>query len=118
MTFPERPSRARRSGRSARVALLPVALLACATGSEGEPLPADAEAREAEIAALEARVERDREALAGMVTTPRDLEAAPFHDDPELRAVAERLTADAERLERLRAERGGAGAGDSSGDEQ
>lgn len=78
--------------------------MACASGNGDHALPQDEAARAAEIAEIEARVERDRARLAGMVTTPRDLEAAPFHEDPELRAVAERLTADAARLERLRGE--------------
>lgn len=102
MTSPERSSRAWRSGQSALFSLLVPVLLACAKGEGIDPLPTDATAREAEIAALEARVERDRDTLAGMVTTPRDLDAAPFHDDAALRALAERLTADSDRLERLR----------------
>ena len=93
--------------------MLPLAalFLACASGNGDRAIPQDEAARAAEIAEIEARVERDRARLAGMVTTARDLEAAPFHEDPELRAVAERLTADAARLERLRGEE------DDSGDE-
>lgn len=83
--------------------------MACAAGSERDPIPTDAAALEDEIAALEARVARDRETLAAMVTTPRNLAASPFHEDPDLRAVAERLTKDAARLERLRGERPGTG---------
>ncbi len=109
MSSPKRPSRARRSAPRALAALLLPPLLACAAGGGDDPIPTDAAALEAEIAELEARVARDRETLAGMVTTPRELEAAPFHDDAELRAVAERLTADADRLERLRDQRANAG---------
>lgn len=84
------------------VALLGV--LGCASdGVGGGPLPTDAAARAAEIARLEARVERDRASLADMVTSERDLDTEPFHEDPELRAIADRLSADTERLERLRA---------------
>jgi hypothetical protein len=79
-------------------------ILGCASdGLGGGPLPADAVALAAEIARLEARVEHDRVSLAGMVTSERDLENQPFHEDAELRAIAKRLTADTERLERLRA---------------
>jgi len=105
MTSPERPTRARRSAPRGLAALLTPLWMACAAGGESAPIPTDPAAREAEIAALEARVERDRQTLAGMVTTPRDLEAAPFHEDADLREVAERLTSDADRLERLRGER-------------
>ncbi|MEM9177304.1 MAG: hypothetical protein AAGC67_18985 [Myxococcota bacterium] len=103
MTSASRPERSRRRGGSALVAGLPLAAaLACAPGSGQGPLPEDAAAREAEIARLEARVVEDRARLADMVTTPRDFDAEPYHDDAELRALAERLTADAARLERLR----------------
>ena len=105
MTSPERPSRAQRSALRGLAALLPPLWVACAAGGESAPIPTDPAALEAEIAELEARVERDRQTLAGMVTTPRDLEASPFHEDADLRAVAERLTTDADRLERLRGER-------------
>ena len=109
MTSPKRLSRARRSAPRGLTALLTPVWMACAAGGESAPIPADPAVREAEIAALEVRIERDRQTLGGMVTMPRDLEASPFHEDADLRAVAERLTKDADRLERLRGERPGTG---------
>lgn len=109
MTSPKRLSRARRSAPRGLAALLTPLWIACAAGGDRAPIPADPAAREAEIVSLQARVERDRQTLGGMVTLPRDLEASPFHEDADLRAIAERLTRDAARLERLRGTRPGTG---------
>ena len=101
---PYRRPRAARATVTRVIAVALLGVLGCASdGVGGGPLPTDAVTRAAEIARLEARVERDRAALAGMVTSERDLENEPFNEDPELRAIAKRLTADTERLERLRA---------------
>ncbi len=104
----DRPPRRRPGAARATVArVIAAALLGalgCASGgADGGALPTHAVARAEEIARLEARVERDRASLARMVTSERDLEREPFHENFELRAIAERLTADTERLERLRA---------------
>lgn len=75
----------------------------CASDSPAPPdLPDDPAARIAEIERLEARIASDRATLASRVTVPRDLDRAPLHDDAELRRLAERLTANTARLERLR----------------
>ena len=98
----------RTAGRRRRAFVLLAACLAFGlacrtTGDADAEGPTEARERAAEIERLEARIEADRETLARFVTTPRDLEAAPFHEDEGLRAIAERLTADTARLERLRA---------------
>lgn len=71
------PRRRRRAARDAPRHVIAVALLGvlgCASdGVGGRPLPTDAAARDAEIARLEARVERYRASLADMVTSDRDL---------------------------------------------
>ena len=59
--------------------------------------------RQQRIAALEASIERDRSALADLVTQPREIETDPLHDDKKLRELADRLTRDTEALERLKA---------------
>lgn len=87
----------------ALVLLLGLLVTGCAR-SPGKHAPySDEPARLAEIASLEASIERDRAALATLVTRPRNVEHEPLHEDPELRALADRLTTNTEHLARLRA---------------
>lgn len=111
-----RPRRTRRAGARGTLATIAL-LLAAAPACEGlrgapDPLAGDPTARAAEIERLEAQIERDRASLETIVTTPRDIEQAPLHEDAALRAIAERLAADAQRLDQLRAiDASGAGEG-------
>ena len=102
MNSPERTSRVRRR-RPLALAVTSLAFVcACASDGEDRALPTDPAARDAEIAELETRVARDRAVLTERVATRGGIDTAPFHEDDELRALAERLTAVADRLERLR----------------
>jgi len=75
---------------------------ACSLMPSGPEEPTDADARQALITRLEAEVAADRATLASIVTQPRDVDANPLHDDPEIRAIADRLTAATRRLDALR----------------
>jgi len=61
------------------------------------------EAHAREIARLEAAVRADREQLVALVARERDPSAGPLYDDPQLRAIAERLPALEDALARLAA---------------
>ena len=79
-------------------------LLAACAGSRGDALRAASPtgATTDEIARLEASVARDREALAELVSRPRDIELDPLHADEEIREIAVRLSRDTQALEALR----------------
>ncbi|MGB0617869.1 MAG: hypothetical protein ACPGVZ_00250 [Myxococcota bacterium] len=101
MNSPKRTSRVRRRHPLALAVTSLAFVCACASDGENRALPTNPAARDAEIAELEERVARDRAALTERVATGGGIDTAPFHEDEELRALAERLTADADRLERL-----------------
>ena len=109
MSPPPRP-RLGSLGRAAPRSLVAFAACAllgasgCASGGDADGAFATAEARAERIRALESSVQADRDALAELVTRPRDVDVAPLHEDTALRTLAERLRAETAELERLRAE--------------
>jgi len=84
------------------LATLLIVSAGCSLTPSESPEPTDATARQALIERLEAEVAADRETLATIVTQPRDVDANPLHDDPEIRAIADRLTMATRRLDALR----------------
>lgn len=95
-----------RSGSRRRLIASCAVLLFTASGCAGWRGEAETdptgEARAARIEALERSIAADRAALAEMVTTPRDVDREPLHEDGALRTLAERLRAETAELERLR----------------
>ncbi len=86
------------------VGLMVASTAGCALGRHEAPPPLSDEARTARITALEISIEADREALAALVTRPRDVDLEPLHEDTTLRTLAERLRRETAELARLRAE--------------
>lgn len=82
----------------------PEAALAPAVAPPAERAPlADGDPRQQEIAQLEAAIERDREELRHLISTPR-WDASELASDPHIREIAERLPRLQAELAALRTE--------------
>ena len=64
---------------------------------------------DAQIRALEAEIQADEDALKGLLAAPIEAGPLALADDPELRAIAERLPDRLKDLQALREERGALG---------
>ncbi|MBJ20353.1 MAG: hypothetical protein GY910_20045 [bacterium] len=64
--------------------------------------PPEIETRAQRIAALEESIARDHRTLEDFVSEPRDEESEPLHEETGLREIAERISAETRRLEKLR----------------
>lgn len=96
---------ARRFAAFAAVALLSTAGVGClGASSEPDALPAaDSQRRGERIEELRRAIDRDHATLEGLITRPPVEGGVPLYDDPELRAIAIRLTDQERALERLEA---------------
>ena len=87
----------------AAVALLSITGFAC-LGSSSEtddPSTSDPRLREERIEQLRQAIDRDHATLEDLITRPGVEDGPQLHDDPELRAIAARLSEHERALERL-----------------
>jgi hypothetical protein len=79
--------------------------LACLGGSPNpdDEIANDPERRAERIVELRAGIERDHAVLQDLISRPRAADEAPIYDDPEVRAIAARMTNQVDTLERLEA---------------
>jgi hypothetical protein len=68
-----------------------------------DDLANDPQRRAERIAVLEQAIDLDHEALQNLISEPRQVGDWKLHDDPEMRAIAGRLNANAGELDRLKA---------------
>ncbi len=96
---------ARRIAVFAAVALLSVAGIGClgASSETNEPQTADPQLHRQRIQELRQAIDRDHATLEALITRPAAADGAPLYDDPEMRAIAVRLTDQVRALERLEA---------------
>lgn len=87
------------------VALFSIAGFAClgARSETDDPTASDPQSREERIEELRQAIERDHVTLEDLITRPLAEADAPLYDDPEMRAIARRLTEQVRALERLEA---------------
>ena len=69
----------------------------------GDDLANDPQWRAERIAVLEQAIDQDHEALQNLISEPRQADDSKLHEDPEMRAIAGRLTAQVGELDRLKA---------------
>ena len=85
------------------IATLPLAWLGCAGLGDPATQPAsEVQAPVEEIAELESAIARDHATLERLVTALRTEDDPPLYENPELCAIAARLTEQERRLEQLR----------------
>jgi hypothetical protein len=63
----------------------------------------DPQRRAERIAVLEQAIDQDHETLQNLISEPRQADDSKLYDDPEMRAIAGRLTAHVDELDRLKA---------------
>jgi hypothetical protein len=63
----------------------------------------DPQRRAERITVLEQAIDQDHEALQDLISEPRQADDSKLYDDPEMRAIAGRLTAHVDELDRLKA---------------
>ncbi len=99
MAFP----RARRPiATRVAIVLLSIAAMAC-HGARAEPQDANPSTRGERIAELRQAIDRDHATLEALITRPVAEDDGPLYEDPEMRAIAARLTTQVNALERLEA---------------
>jgi hypothetical protein len=95
------------SGISALAAILffMVGGIACLGGSpeSEDDLANDPQWRAERITVLEEAIDRDHARLQDLISQPKQLDDWTLHDNPEIRAIAGRLTRHVHELDRLKA---------------
>ena len=99
------PRVSRRITRCAAATLVAIVGAACFGGSPEpeDPALSDPSLRAARIEELRQAIKRDHETLEDLITRPGAEWNTALHEDPEMRAIAARLTEQEEALERLEA---------------
>jgi len=99
------PRVGRRITRCAAAALVAIVGVACfgASPEPEDPALSDPSLRAARIEELSQAIKRDHETLEDLITRPGAEWNTALHEDPEMRAIAARLTEQEEALERLEA---------------
>jgi len=91
--------------RCVAAALISIAGIACFAGSPEpqDPALSDPILRKARIEELRQAIKKDHETLEDLITRPGVEWNTALHEDPEMRAIADRLTEQEHALERLEA---------------